>query len=63
MANGLPVQDGLGKPTANRRTGALEVLLHLNPPANFKYLAISIQFEEALLESIPVETLPARWTE
>ena len=40
---------------------ALESLVHLNPPVIFKYLAIPIEFDDALVEK--VAALPADWTE
>ena len=42
---------------------ALESLVHLNPPVKFKYVAIPIECDDALLESIPKVGLPANWTE
>lgn len=42
---------------------ALELLVHLNPPVKFKYVAIPIEFDDALLDRIPVGGLPAEWTE
>jgi len=40
---------------------ALEALVHLNPPVIFKYVAIAIEFDDALVEK--VAALPAEWTE
>ena len=42
---------------------ALESLVHLNPPVIFKYLAIPIEFDNALVEKIAPDTLPADWTD
>jgi RES domain-containing protein len=44
-----------------RSLAALENLVHLNPPVLFKYVALRIQFEPALVEVFPVRTLPADW--
>jgi len=49
--------------SATLSLAALESLVHLNPPVKFKYVAIPIEFDDALLESIPVGGLPAEWTE
>lgn len=40
---------------------ALESLVHLYPPVIFKYVAIPIQFDDALVEK--VAALPSDWTE
>lgn len=40
---------------------ALEILVHLNPPVLFKYVAIPIRFDDALLEILPAKSLPADW--
>jgi RES domain-containing protein len=40
---------------------ALESLVHLNPPVIFKYVAILIEFDRALVEE--VAALPADWRE
>lgn len=40
---------------------ALESLVHLNPPVLFNYVAIRIEFDDALLETIPPKALPADW--
>jgi RES domain-containing protein len=42
---------------------ALESLVHLNPPVAFKYVAIPLEFDEALLETITIAGLPTNWTE
>lgn len=42
---------------------ALESLVRLNPPLKLKYVAIPIEFDDALMEIIHIGTLPARWTE
>ncbi len=42
---------------------ALENLVHLNPPVAFKYVAISVDFDEALVEAVNPADLPANWTE
>lgn len=40
---------------------ALENLVHLNPPVHFKYVAIRITFDPALVEIVPPQTLPRNW--
>lgn len=40
---------------------ALESLVHLNPPVLFNYIAIRIEFDDALLETVPPKALPADW--
>jgi RES domain-containing protein len=47
--------------SGSRALAALESLVHLNPPVIFKYAAIPIAFDDALLEE--VAALPADWTE
>ncbi len=42
---------------------ALETLVHLNPPVAFKYVAIPIEFDEALGETVAAMDLPADWNE
>lgn len=49
--------------SATRSLAALESLVHLTPPIIFKYVAISVEFDEALLETTPDSALPADWTE
>ena len=40
---------------------ALETLVHLNPPVPFKYVAIRIQFDDALVEIVRAKALPPDW--
>jgi RES domain-containing protein len=40
---------------------ALETLVHLNPPVPFKYVAFRLQFDNALIENVPLNRLPAEW--
>ena len=47
--------------SGSQALAALESLVHLNPPVIFKYLAIPIEFDDALVEK--VAALPADWTE
>ncbi len=42
---------------------ALQTLVHLNPPVAFKYVAIPIEFDEALVETVAAMDLPADWNE
>jgi len=47
--------------SCTRSLATLESLVHLNPPVLFKYVAISIRFDDALVEIFPVKNLPADW--
>jgi RES domain-containing protein len=39
----------------------LENLVHLNPPVRFKYVALRLKFDEALIEVFPRKALPRKW--
>jgi RES domain-containing protein len=47
--------------TSGRALAALESLVHLNPPVLFKYVAIPVKFDDALVETFPVKSLPPDW--
>lgn len=47
----------------SKALAALETLVHLNPPVVLKYVAIGIQFDEALLETMEAKNLPPDWTQ
>ena len=47
--------------SSTKSLAALENLVHLNPPVPFKYVAIRIQFDDALLEIVHPKGLPADW--
>ena len=49
--------------SATLSLAALETLVHLNPPVAFKYAAIPIEFDEALVETVAAMDLPANWNE
>lgn len=49
--------------SATLSLAALESWVHLNPPVTFKYVAIPIEFDEALVEIVAAAGLPAGWTE
>jgi RES domain-containing protein len=49
--------------SGTKALAALESLVHLNPPVIFKYLAIPIEFDKALVERIAPGSLPADWTD
>jgi len=49
--------------SATLSLAALETLVHLNPPVAFKYVAIPIEFDEALVETFATSDLPADWNE
>jgi RES domain-containing protein len=40
---------------------ALESLVHLNPSVPFNYVAIRLEFDDALLETVRPKALPADW--
>lgn len=40
---------------------ALETLVHLKLPVASKYIAIPLQFDDALVETFPAATLPPGW--
>ena|SRR5436190_14891950 len=41
----------------------LESLVHLNPPVTFIYVAIPVELDETLVETVTASDLPADWTE
>jgi RES domain-containing protein len=47
--------------SATKSLAALETLVHLNLPATAKYVAIPLQFNEALVETYPPATLLSGW--
>ena len=47
--------------SGSKALAALESLVHLNPPVTFKYVAIPIEFDDALVGK--AAALPADWTE
>ncbi|MFM8878797.1 MAG: RES family NAD+ phosphorylase [Verrucomicrobiota bacterium] len=49
--------------SATLSLAALETLVHLNPPVAFKYVAISIDFDEALVATVDAMDLPPDWNE
>jgi RES domain-containing protein len=49
--------------SATLSLAALESLVHLSPPVLFKYVAIPVEFDESLIETLPASALPADWTE
>ena len=49
--------------SATLSLAALETLVHLNPPVAFKYVAIPIEFDEALVETFATSDLPTDWNE
>lgn len=40
---------------------ALEILVHVRPPVAFRYVAIRLRFDDALVERFPPESLPRGW--
>ena len=49
--------------SATLSLAALETLVHLNPPVAFKYVAIPIDFDEALVATVDAMDLPPDWNE
>jgi RES domain-containing protein len=47
--------------SATKSLAALEILVHLNPPLAFKYVAIPVQIDDALVEYLPANGLPQDW--
>ena len=48
--------------SGTKALATLESLVHLNPPVAFKYAAISLEFDEALVEVVGISSLPSDWT-
>jgi RES domain-containing protein len=49
--------------SANLSLAALENLVHLNPPLAFKYVAIQLEFDDRLIETVDSKRLPVDWNE
>lgn len=49
--------------SGSKALATLENLVHLNPPVSFKYVVISIAFDDALVEKFKRTDLPEEWTE
>lgn len=47
--------------SSTKALAALENLVHLNPPVLFKYVAIRVEFAEALVTRVSVTDLPPDW--
>ncbi|MEN9674247.1 MAG: hypothetical protein RIS76_143 [Verrucomicrobiota bacterium] len=47
--------------SSTRSLAALESLVYLNPPVLFRYVAIRVQFEEVLVETLASRDLPLDW--
>jgi RES domain-containing protein len=47
--------------SSTKSLAALENLVHLNPPVRFKYVAIRVKFDDALVEIVPLKALPPNW--
>lgn len=47
--------------SGTKALAAFELLVHLNPPVTFEYVAIAASFDKSLVET--VTDLPADWTE
>lgn len=49
--------------SATLSLAALESLVHLAPPISFRFVAFRLEFDEALVETLPLSALPSDWTE
>ena len=49
--------------SATLSLAALESLVHLVPPISFRFVAFRLEFDEALVETLPLSALPSDWTE
>lgn len=47
--------------SSSRALAALENLVHLNPPVQFRYSAIPLQIPENEVEHLPASALPPEW--
>ena len=47
--------------SGTKALAALEILVQLNPPLRFKYVAFRIKFDDALVEVFPTKALPIEW--
>jgi RES domain-containing protein len=47
--------------SSTKSLAALETLVHLNPPVPFNYVAFRLQFDDTLIENVPLNRLPADW--
>jgi RES domain-containing protein len=56
-SRGVPVVYTSG----TKKLAALESLVHLNPPVRFKYVAVRLKFQDALIEIVPAKALPSDW--
>ena len=56
-SRGVPVVYASG----SKSLAALETLVHLHPPVPFKYVVFRIQFDDAVIEKVPLNRLPADW--
>lgn len=48
--------------SATLSLAALEILVHLTPPVMFKFVAIPVEFDDALVETVTSAALPVDWT-
>ncbi len=62
-ADGTRLELGIGYSSATLSLAALELLVHLNPPVPFKYVAVPVVFDGGLLETITEADQPPGWTE
>lgn len=47
--------------SSTKSLAALEMLVHLNPPVLFRYVAIRVHFPQSLVERFPARKLPSNW--
>lgn len=47
--------------SSTKALAALELLVHLNPPVQFKYVAFQLTIEDSFIEVFPERSLPKDW--
>lgn len=47
--------------SGSKALAALEILVHLNPPVHFEYVAFRIEMEDAHVERLSENRLPPKW--
>jgi RES domain-containing protein len=49
--------------SGSRALAALESLVHLTPPVTFRYVAIPVEFDRAVVDTLSTSALPAGWAD
>ena len=52
---------GCLSPGSTKSLATLEILVHLNPPVTFAYVAFPLKFDDALVEVFAIKNLPPDW--